>query len=212
MGDYVKLKLEIFDEPVQNISVLKSLSVYELMQEVLRKFPDLKHSGVSRYRLYLKGNHRPLLQTKSMLALNLQDGDNLRFGWSSGTLTMAREGEGPEKYPIPHHLNALLLVAESRKRLKIRWQPFIIGRKTAGGKQNDLIGADLTGLSQDRRVSRSHAQIAVEGSSFVLESLAARNPTYLNQEKLQPGQRVRLMNGDQIDISTGRISIKFLLE
>lgn len=208
MGEYVKLKLEIFDEPVQNISVLKSLSVYELMQEVLRKFPDLKHSGPNRYRLYLKGNHRPLLQTKSMLGLNLQDGDNLRFGWSSGTLAT----EGPEKYPVPQSLSGLLFVGESRKRLKIRWQPFMIGRKTAGGKYNDLIGADLTGLAQDRRVSRSHAQILVEGSSFVLESLAARNPTYLNREKLQLGQRVKLMNGDQIEISTGRIPIKFLLE
>jgi pSer/pThr/pTyr-binding forkhead associated (FHA) protein len=59
--------------------------------------------------------------------------------------------------------------------------------------------ADLTPFGREEAgVSRRHARIFSQGDSLVLEDLGSTNFTFLNKNKLQPGQRLPLNNGDEI--------------
>jgi hypothetical protein len=62
-------------------------------------------------------------------------------------------------------------------------------------------GGDIGG------VSRLHARILVLGSQVVLEDLNSTNFTFLNKQKIQPGQHYPLKNGDEIRM--GRISVVY---
>jgi pSer/pThr/pTyr-binding forkhead associated (FHA) protein len=58
----------------------------------------------------------------------------------------------------------------------------------------DLSGQGTAGNS----VSRQHARLLVQGSQVYVEDLNSTNATYLNRQKLQPGQRYLLNNGDEL--------------
>jgi hypothetical protein len=47
-------------------------------------------------------------------------------------------------------------------------------------------------------VSRHHARLLVEAGQIFLEDLNSTNSTYLNRQRVQPGQRVPVKNGDEI--------------
>ncbi len=206
MSDYIKLKLDVFDEPTQNISALRNLTVDEFKGEILRKFQDLNQSDKGFYGLFLVGSHRPLDSKRSLLELNIQNGDRLTFGWLNGASSKRNGG----KILLPVECKGKIVVYENRSVSAIAWQPFIIGRKTAEGKNNALIGVDCKGLTNDRRVSRNHAQILFVDGQYYLESLEEKNPTYLNGDKIAVHQKVLLNHEDVIEISTGKVRLKFL--
>ncbi len=206
MSEYIKLKLDVFDEPTQNISALRNLSIVELKGEILRKFQDLSHSDGDSYGLFLLGSHRPLEDKKSLQELNIQNGDSLTFGWVTGAASKRNGG----KQLLPVGCTGKIVVQENKTTTVVGWQPFIIGRKTAGGKKNELIGIDCTGLTNDRRVSRNHAQILFADGAYYLVSLEERNPTYVNGKKLKVNEKIRLNHEDRIEVSTGRIQLIFV--
>jgi serine phosphatase RsbU (regulator of sigma subunit)/pSer/pThr/pTyr-binding forkhead associated (FHA) protein len=49
-------------------------------------------------------------------------------------------------------------------------------------------------------VSREHALVAREGLGYFIEDLESRNHTFVNENMVQPGTKVRLKNGDRVRI------------
>jgi len=47
-------------------------------------------------------------------------------------------------------------------------------------------------------VSRQHARLLVQENQIYVEDLNSTNSTYLNRQKLQPGQRYLLKDGDEL--------------
>ena len=69
---------------------------------------------------------------------------------------------------------------------------------------------DLTNHGGDEGgVSRRHARLLVRGNQIYLEDLNSTNFTYVNQQRLTPGQPYPLNNGDEIRL--GRVRLNFYL-
>ena len=67
---------------------------------------------------------------------------------------------------------------------------------------------DLTDHGGDEGgVSRKHARIYTQGGQFYIEDLQSVNFTFVNQEKVLPGQPQRLKSGDEIRL--GRVKLTF---
>jgi len=67
---------------------------------------------------------------------------------------------------------------------------------------------DLTDHGGDEGgVSRRHARVFAQGSQIVIEDLNSTNYTYVNQQKLTPGQPHPLNDGD--DVRLGRVKLNF---
>lgn len=58
----------------------------------------------------------------------------------------------------------------------------------------DLSGQGNTSSS----VSRQHARLLVQGNQVFIEDLNSTNSTYLNRQRLQPGQRYLVNSGDEL--------------
>jgi len=82
----------------------------------------------------------------------------------------------------------------------------IVGRADeASGTCPDV---DLSGYGGDEGgVSRQHARIFVQGSQILIEDLHSTNRTYVNQQRLMPGQPHPLRHGDQV--RCGQVRLNF---
>lgn len=69
---------------------------------------------------------------------------------------------------------------------------------------------DLTNHGGDEGgVSRRHARLLVRGNQIYIEDLNSTNFTYVNQQRLTPGQPYPLNHGDEIRL--GRVRLNFYL-
>jgi len=69
-------------------------------------------------------------------------------------------------------------------------------------------GIDLTDHGGDEGgVSRQHARIFAQGTQVFIEDLNSTNYTYINQQKLTPGQPHPLNSGDEVRF--GRVKLTF---
>ncbi len=66
-------------------------------------------------------------------------------------------------------------------------------------KEIDEDKVDLTAFF-DRGVSRRHAAIHREGSTFTIMDLESKNGTYLNDERLAPHKSYPLQDGDKLSL------------
>ena len=93
--------------------------------------------------------------------------------------------------------------------------PFPPGRTDViVGREDPVSGVfpevDLTDHGGDEGgVSRRHARIFVQGTQVFVEDLNSTNYTYVNQQKLTPGQPHPLNSGD--DVRFGRVKLTFYL-
>jgi hypothetical protein len=73
------------------------------------------------------------------------------------------------------------------------------------GKPNDQIPPDIdvSGFPNSEIVSRTHADIRVEGDAFYIEDVGSSNGTYINHNPLPSGNRHRLRPGDRISLGKG---------
>ncbi len=73
------------------------------------------------------------------------------------------------------------------------------------GKPNDLIPPDIdvSGFPNSEVVSRTHADIRVEGDAYYIEDIGSSNGTYINNIALPKGNRHRLRPGDRISLGKG---------
>lgn len=80
------------------------------------------------------------------------------------------------------------------------------------GREDPVSGVfpeiDLTDYGADEAgVSREHARITIQGSQVTIEDLDSLNFTYVNQEKLRPGEPHALQDGDEIRL--GRLKLTY---
>lgn len=60
------------------------------------------------------------------------------------------------------------------------------------------------------RVNKPHATISRSSDTWLIEDSGSTGGTYLNSERLVPGKKIRLVNGDLIDLSVGTNAARFL--
>jgi pSer/pThr/pTyr-binding forkhead associated (FHA) protein len=83
----------------------------------------------------------------------------------------------------------------------------IIGREDpVSGIYPDI---DLTDHGGDEGgVSRQHAQITTQSGQFYIEDLKSSNYTFVNRQKILPGQRQPLNNGDEIQLGAVKLTFQ----
>ncbi|MCL2924893.1 MAG: FHA domain-containing protein [Trichodesmium sp. MAG_R04] len=81
------------------------------------------------------------------------------------------------------------------------------------GKPNDKVAPDIdvSGFPDSEVVSRSHADIRVEGDSCYIEDTGSSNGTYINNTPLIKGNRHKLEPGDRISLGKGDL-VSFLFQ
>ncbi|OCQ94676.1 phosphopeptide-binding protein [Oscillatoriales cyanobacterium USR001] len=81
------------------------------------------------------------------------------------------------------------------------------------GKPNDLVPPDIdvSGFPNSEVVSRTHADIRVEGDAYYIEDVGSSNGTYINNTPLLKGNRHRLRPGDRIALGKGDL-VSFLFQ
>ncbi len=81
------------------------------------------------------------------------------------------------------------------------------------GKPNDRVPPDIdvSGFPDSEVVSRSHADIRVEGDSYYIEDTGSSNGTYINNTPLTKGDRHKLRPGDRISLGKGDL-VSFLFQ
>ncbi|MGH2485674.1 MAG: FHA domain-containing protein, partial [Ktedonobacterales bacterium] len=95
-----------------------------------------------------------------------------------------------------------LLRLPSGKTVPIAADRAEIGRGITNTEEAAAI--DLTGEQYNETVSRIHALITHAGGRFEIEDLRSANGTVLNGQKLIPGQRYPLQNGDMVEFGKVR--------
>lgn len=191
MSDYLEVTIDVFDEAGQRASVLRTLSVRGLIDEVVREFDGLEKGAAQSYALYLKDGNKLLDPNQTLGEQGIADHDELVFGWVQAART-------PGRLVISGRRPAVLREEQTGLIFPIEWQPAVIGRPHTDPALNRMLAVDVSSLPNSRRVSRRHAQITERDGQYYLESLSAHNPTYVagvqvtGKRPLQPGDRLHL--------------------
>ncbi len=86
----------------------------------------------------------------------------------------------------------------------------LIGRPDPGmGLFPADVGVDLTNLDKDAISSRRHAQLLLQDRVYVIRDLGSKHGTYVNGQKLGPGERKILEDGDCIQIGEEGVVLKY---
>lgn len=205
MSDYIELTIDVFNEVGQQVEVLRTLTVEELVDEILREFSELAQTNRQAYALYLKGASKPLTRSQTLLAQGIRAHDELMFGWVQGGAKTGRLGVSEQR-------QAALREESTGRLFPIEWQPAVIGRPHSNPAMNKLLAVNLDYLPTSRRVSRRHAQLVEENGRFYLEPLSDGNPTFLNYENTPVGGRRPLQSGDRIRLGGSNIVLTFSLQ
>jgi hypothetical protein len=99
-------------------------------------------------------------------------------------------------------LNPRLVVIRG-ERLSVSYA-LLEGKNYIGRTSDQPVDIDLEGQEPVERIwtSRKHALISVEAKSFILEDLNSLNGTFVNRNRLLPGQKHQLQPGDVIQVGT----------
>lgn len=197
---------ELFDETEQEASVRKNVTVRNLIDEIRREFSLLE----GNYTLSLKGRS-PLDPDKTLEQLGIQTGVELTFDRERRRLSQQIVARGGQYFQaIGGKRQAALRDDVSGQVFVLEWQPALIGRPDAGNAASaEALAVNLGGLPEARTVSRQHARITEYGGQFFLEGIAERNPTFLNEQQLLPGEKRALTSGDKIRV--GGVTLTLIL-
>jgi hypothetical protein len=82
--------------------------------------------------------------------------------------------------------------------------PVLEGRNIVGRMVNSPVDIDLTGQEPPERVwtSRQHACVIFDGKTVVLEDMNSLNGTFVNRQRVFPGQQRVLQPNDVVQIGT----------
>ncbi|MBU0705429.1 MAG: FHA domain-containing protein, partial [Chloroflexi bacterium] len=111
-------------------------------------------------------------------------------------------------YPSAAGIQGRLIVQGTNAAL-----PFLPGKtEIIVGREDPVSGVfpevDLTDHGGDEGgVSRRHARIFIQGAQILVEDLNSTNYTYINQQRLTPGQPHPLNDGDEVRF--GRVKLNF---
>ncbi len=202
----INLTLDIRPNEIgeKQVNVRSSLLVANLLADVQDKF---NLDGTLELRLEEGGD--PLQLDRPLEPQGVADGGMLiceRLMEDTGTVDAIARGQ--REYFTEKFERVYITEQRTRTEYDLAWQPAIIGRKDhRDPSKNKLLAVDLEGVEDLPTVSRHHAAITVRGGSFFIETIQARNPTYLDGSPLKPGIRYPLSAGSVIEV--GRISLTF---
>lgn len=199
MVKYLELTFQIDSEPdPQRAKVRPSLTVEDLITNIASEFET---GEAVDYELYREGVPTPLARSEPLEVQQIKSGETLIF---MRPILQHRR-------PIYAKRKASLELHGTETRFLIQWQPAVIGRPDADPVHSGLLAVNLEWHPNNRRISRRHAQITEEEGIYYIESLAANNPTYLNQDRLAPGERYPLKHNDLIYLRSSKVRLKFIL-
>ena len=206
MSTYLSLLIDlnaIYPVPIQNAKVKSSLTVNQLIKEILNEFGDETSSRPENYRLFRKDDVKPLGGKESLTLQGVRDRQTLIF-------TSISEAQ---RQNLGQSTSAYLLMTNSGDKFPIKWHPAIIGRPDFNNRsQNDSLAVNLEGYENSSKVSRQHAQIKFRKGRYVLQALSERNPTILNGRRLEANKLYPLENSDEIRLGFSQIELKFFVE
>lgn len=196
---------ELFDEPEQEASVRKNLTVRVLIEEIRQEFNLLEGS----YTLTLMDGDEPLDSDKTLSELGIQTGSALVFERTRARLSQQMIARGGQFFQGIHGARRMALrEQDSGQVFPIRWQPAIIGRAAARDPLSaEALAVNLSDLEEGRTVSRQHAQITEYNGRYFVEALSDKNPTFLNADELAVGEKRALEPGHTIRV--GKIALVF---
>ncbi len=89
--------------------------------------------------------------------------------------------------------------------------PILAGLNFVGRADDKPVDIDLEDQENPERVwaSRQHAVIEFEDNKITIEDLNSSNGTFLNRNKIYPGQKMPLKANDMVQI--GNIQLKVML-
>jgi hypothetical protein len=188
----------------RRVNVRSSLLVANLLAEVQDKF---NLDGTLELRLAEGGE--PLRLDRPLEPQGVAEGGRLicdRVMEDTGTMDAV--ARGVREYFGDQFQRVYLTEGRTRTEFDLAWQPAIVGRRDhRDPSKNKLLAVDLEGVEDLPSVSRHHAAITMRDGSFFLETIQARNPTYLGGSQLKPGIRYPLSAGAVIEV--GRIALTF---
>lgn len=130
---------------------------------------------------------------------------------ATGQVTFAAKGDGPAGSG-PGSTSRIIL----RPRLEVvRGEklsaafPILDGRNIIGRMVNTPVDIDLTGQEPAERVwtSRQHACVIFDGKMIVLEDLNSLNGTFVNRQRVFPGQQRVLQPNDVVQVGTVQLRV-----
>jgi pSer/pThr/pTyr-binding forkhead associated (FHA) protein len=119
----------------------------------------------------------------------IADGQRLRLRRQVGT--------GPTPASRPHSY----LRTQTGDLLPLESSSVIIGRKDP--QAQIPLDLDLSAYDPGHALSRRHASIGREGSTYYIIDLKSTNGTRLNEVNLVSGQKMPLLDGDLIEFGLG---------
>ncbi len=110
--------------------------------------------------------------------------------------------------PTPHVLTSCLVVQSTNTNLVFPQgiTEIIVGREDAISGVYPEINLEPFG-AQEAGVSRRHLRMQYTGKDWIVEDLNTVNGTYLNRQRLAPGQSAALKDGDELRL--GKLALLF---
>ncbi len=201
MDEYIDVKIDVFEHTGQRARVRRSLTVKDLIEEILREFDDIAAESPEKYALYLKGFDRPLAHNSTLTQLDIQPQDELVFEYVRQTFRQMLE---------PRHY-AILREEVTGKEFDIQWQPAVIGRPSNEVDHNIMLAVNVQLLPNGMTVSRKHAQITFSEGRYFIEPSDLQNPVFLNGKEIPPFSRREIRSGDKLSFGRNRLSMFFLI-
>lgn len=206
--DRMNLTLDIQANSIglKRVNVRSSLVVGNLLGTIQDKF-----NLDGNFELRLKSGSQALHPEVALNTLGVTDGATLVC---SRAIEISRSLEAIQRGQRLRFSKKFKRVYLEEKRtlseFDLLWQPSVIGRKDqTNPAHNKLMAVDLAEIEELPTVSRHHACLTEQNGSFFIEAIQARNPTYLDGERLRPGQKYPLPAGSIIQV--GRVWLTFHL-
>jgi hypothetical protein len=189
---------------VKKVNVRSSLVVGNLISQIKDKY---NLDGNLQLQL---GDGGDILNAESALeSSGASDGGLIvctRVMESTGTLDAIQRGVR-ERF-ADRFQRVYLSEDRTMTEFDLAWQPAIVGRRDYNNPSNNrLLAVDLEEIEELPTVSRHHACVTLEKGTFFLETIQARNPTYLDGTRLEQGLKYPLAAGSSIQV--GRVSLTF---
>jgi hypothetical protein len=200
------LDIQANDIGARRVNVRSSLLAANLIATIQDKF-----NLDGNFELRLPGGRQGLPLDSPLDQAGVTEGGTLtcvRVMETTGTLDAIARGV---REPWSKNFQRVYLSeARTLNEYDLGWQPAVIGRKDHRNPANNrLLVVDLEEIEELPTVSRHHACVTETNGSFFVESVQARNPTYLDGQRLRAGVKYPLPPG--AIIQAGRVWLTFHL-
>ncbi|MEE4193648.1 MAG: FHA domain-containing protein [Anaerolineae bacterium] len=197
--DYIDITFDIFEYEGQRARVKRSLTIANLIDEVLREFDDIPADPLNKYVIYMKGSDTPLDENKNLIDLDLQPQDELVFDHFRRFL---RKNLAPQEC-------VSFIEVQSGESFDVTWQPALIGRASQDMDHNILLAVDLEFLPEGKTISRTHAEFTVERGHYYIRPMAEHNPVFLNGKELPYNKRFEIRHRDELTLGYKNVTLFF---